>query len=128
MRTNKNVRGMIKRDGKILLIHRFKAGTEYWTVPGGGVEDDETLEEALAREIKEEVGLKIISAEVTAPAVIINKDQFIYNCVVEAGEPHMDGPEAKANNENNRYILTWVPIEEAKTLPALYPEIVKELI
>jgi ADP-ribose pyrophosphatase YjhB (NUDIX family) len=32
--------------GKILLIHRFFQGREYYVIPGGGVEEGETLEEA----------------------------------------------------------------------------------
>ncbi len=49
----------IVRDGKILLVRRsvddFLGG--YYELPGGGVDDGETIEEAAIREIKEETGL-----------------------------------------------------------------------
>ena len=47
-------------DNKILLIKR---GTTvfrgYWALPGGKVEPEETVEEAVIREVKEETGLKV---------------------------------------------------------------------
>jgi 8-oxo-dGTP pyrophosphatase MutT (NUDIX family) len=34
--------------GKILLIHRFFQGREYYVIPGGGVEEGETIEYAIS--------------------------------------------------------------------------------
>lgn len=46
--------------GKILLIRRSKEpGKGQWAVPGGRIEDNETAEECLVREMKEETGLDI---------------------------------------------------------------------
>ena len=54
-----SVRAMLIRDGHILLNeHSGKDGYWYMT-PGGGVEHNETLAEALVREIEEECGLTI---------------------------------------------------------------------
>ena len=51
---------MIIKDGKILLGKR-KGGTGAgeWGFPGGHLENGETCEEALAREIEEEVGVTV---------------------------------------------------------------------
>jgi 8-oxo-dGTP pyrophosphatase MutT (NUDIX family) len=46
-------------DGHVLLV-RFvnpDTGEEFWTTPGGGVDTGETLEEAVRRELREEIGL-----------------------------------------------------------------------
>ena len=40
-----------------MVFHQEKERT-YWTLPGGAVEADETPEEAVIREVKEETGLK----------------------------------------------------------------------
>ena len=47
-------RALILDNNKILLIHRFKDGREYFVLPGGHIEEGESEEEALIREIKEE--------------------------------------------------------------------------
>ncbi len=44
---------------EILLVQHRKGGREYWLVPGGGVEEGETLAQAARREIREELGLEV---------------------------------------------------------------------
>lgn len=43
----------------ILLIHRKKKDKDYWVVPGGGLESNESYEDAAKRELMEELGLSI---------------------------------------------------------------------
>ena len=49
-----SVRGIIIKDGKILMIHSLKY--DYYKLPGGGIEKGESFEEALIREVNEESG------------------------------------------------------------------------
>ena len=56
------VRGIIFRDNKVLLIHSENKNYDY-KFPGGGIENNETYEEALKREILEETGYKSVSIE-----------------------------------------------------------------
>jgi 8-oxo-dGTP diphosphatase len=51
---------VIQKDNAILLVNnRDKNGFERWTLPGGKVEERETLSEAVSREIYEETGYYI---------------------------------------------------------------------
>ncbi|MEH6940095.1 NUDIX hydrolase [Bacillus sp. JJ664] len=43
----------------ILMVHVVKGEKNYWTLPGGGLENDESFEEAVIREVQEEVNLKV---------------------------------------------------------------------
>ena len=52
------VSAILRREDRILLIRQEKGGREYWLLPGGGVNAGESLDEALRRELTEEVGLE----------------------------------------------------------------------
>jgi ADP-ribose pyrophosphatase YjhB (NUDIX family) len=128
MRTNISARGVVKRDGKVLLIHRFKNGDEYWVVPGGGVEEGETVEEALKREMREETSLEMLSCRFLIAVETPKGEQHLYECEMGQGEVKIQGPEVDDESKDNQYILTWVPIEQVKELKILYPEIVKDYL
>ena len=51
-------------EGQVLLLkHRFRAGTG-WGIPGGFLEEGEHPEQALRREMREEVGLELAQVEI----------------------------------------------------------------
>jgi len=55
------VSAAIFRDGRVLIVRRGRPPAHgLYTLPGGGVECGETLEEAVIREVREETGLEIV--------------------------------------------------------------------
>ena len=51
---------LVERDGEVLLLRlNYGPRTGRWALPGGLVENDETLEEAAIRETKEESGFTV---------------------------------------------------------------------
>jgi len=53
------VTGICIEDGQILLLNQDTDGPRSWSLPGGKVEDGETLAQALIREMAEETGLAV---------------------------------------------------------------------
>jgi ADP-ribose pyrophosphatase YjhB (NUDIX family) len=55
---NVGVGGAVVCDGRLLLVRRSsRRGRGNWQVPGGFVEPEETIEEAVVREVAEEAGI-----------------------------------------------------------------------
>lgn len=89
----------VERDGSLLLERRADFGT--WGIPGGALDEDETLEHGIAREVREETGLEAVSIELfgifSDPSRIIEyADGNVYRLLtvafvvgVAAGEPRV---------------------------------------
>ena len=45
-------------DGRLLMVR--KLGTQYWAIPGGHVEEGESVRQALERELQEELGVGLV--------------------------------------------------------------------
>lgn len=53
---------VVVSDCKVLLVQqRKKSAYGLWSYPGGGVEDGETLEDTVVREVSEELGSKLVN-------------------------------------------------------------------
>lgn len=55
-----NVRGIIIKDGKLFAVRHKQpdsTGKNFWCTPGGGLDDGESLEDGIRREILEETGV-----------------------------------------------------------------------
>ncbi|WP_136796212.1 (deoxy)nucleoside triphosphate pyrophosphohydrolase [Desulfosediminicola ganghwensis] len=66
---------IIQVNGSILLARR-KPGEKlagYWEFPGGKVEDGESLQQALEREIREELEVEIMAGEVVTSSIYTYK-------------------------------------------------------
>ena len=57
------VTGIIEHNGQVLVGKKIKKDghflSEKWHIPGGGIEENETDENALIREMQEEAGIKV---------------------------------------------------------------------
>ncbi|MFX0185686.1 MAG: NUDIX domain-containing protein [Candidatus Hodarchaeota archaeon] len=68
--------GILKgKDGKIILIKRIgKIFKGYWAIPGGTVELNETVEEALIREMWEETGVTVTPTDILGVFSAVDRD------------------------------------------------------
>ena len=129
--TEKAARIIILKKRKILLIHRFKENKEYFVLPGGSVENNETPEQAVIREVKEETNLDINLGECLweFEENIEGKLRYGYYFLAKSfkGEPTLGGPEVERQTETNKYIFEWIPLEKIDAL-LIYPFGLKERI
>lgn len=70
-KVRKAVRTFLTQDNKV-IVTKYKTNTnfEYYDIPGGKIEDDETSEQASIREFKEETGIEIVEQEYKGNAII----------------------------------------------------------
>ena len=69
------VSAAIFRDGKVLIVRRARPPAHgLYTLPGGGVELGETLEQAVIREVREETALEIEPIELAGFRQAIARD------------------------------------------------------
>lgn len=124
---NPRVAAIILDKDKILLMYRFRAGEEYYTLLGGSIEEHENLEQALVREIKEESNLEISGLEFLWQLDNRGREDNYFLVKNFSGELKLGEPELSRQNENNKYIPTWVNLTDIKNID-LKPVKIKEKI
>jgi len=121
-----SARAVIISDDKILLIYRIKNGEEYYVTPGGGVEEGESIREALKREIKEETNLDLVTFEKWYEETYKGVQMLYFICQVEGSEVKIIGEELDKEDKNNHYEPRWVNKRDLNKI-TVYPEKIKEL-
>ena len=86
------------RGTHILLVKQGTSGVyEYWNIPGGGREEDETEEQCVIREVREETNLEIKVEHLLIDGPSHRHSQYqqfkTYLCTLVAGEAQSDGIE-----------------------------------
>ena len=75
--------GILIENGKVLLIHRIKDNDEYYVFPGGGIETNETIEQATKRELLEEAGIEVELIEKNPRYILKNESGIQYFSLVK---------------------------------------------
>lgn len=72
----KVIAGVIQKDNKFLIAQRGKKDALYgkWEFPGGKMEEGETEQETLTRELHEEFGIQVEVGEYICSSFFIHKD------------------------------------------------------
>ncbi|MCX6787666.1 MAG: NUDIX domain-containing protein [Candidatus Kaiserbacteria bacterium] len=106
--TRETVRVCIMSLTRILLIRDKWFETPYWKLPGGGIESiDADIIAAAIREIEEEVGMRLVRAEVAVCSTDWRDEQKIYHphfCIARVTEEKLD-MHLKIGDENGRPLM-----------------------
>ena len=116
----KSVTGVVIRDGKVLLArHTYGAGTGKLIVPGGYIQNGESPEHAVVREILEETGITAEPKSVIGVRFNMHDWYIAFRAEYVSGEAHSDGDE---NSE-----VLWLEAEKALVCEDV-PDLSKKLI
>lgn len=126
------VRGLIIDQDEI-LVFKHKEELDYYSFPGGGVEYGETLENALARELKEETNITaIIGKQRFTHELIIKEQTQVYHLIeffylVKNGSDFRETKLETASHGFEVFDMKWINIStKEKILPKfILPSILK---
>ncbi len=126
------VSGLVfSKDGKLLmgLKDPSKGGVyaDLWHLPGGGLDEGESLEDGLYRELQEEVGLDIKGARIvrvesvgagSAEKTLKDGERVLCHMEFNRFEVHLDtnADETKVFPSSDLVELRWFTPEELKTV------------
>lgn len=133
------VAGIVMMNDGVVFMHRKnvirnKDYQEYYTFPGGHLEEGETLEEGVIREIKEEFGInvKVVRKVYELENDRVNMKEYFFLCEYIDGEFGTGDGEEFSNNpeykDSGEYILEIVKRENIPGLILLPLEIKEKFV
>ena len=120
MKTIRVVAALVEREGRYLITQRRETAVLplLWDFPGGRVEENESDEAALAREVDERLGATVevgqLISFVNHPYEKYAVDLYLYECILLSGQFHCRAVKEYAwvtSKEMESYSFT--PVDEA---------------
>ena len=115
-----SAKALIIKDGKMAAIKIRDGGEEWYIMPGGGQEGEETLAEAVCREVSEELGVTVECKDLLFVVEGVHGEAFhrvdlIFSCGYVGEDPL-----AARHSDNNQVGIEWLDISTLNRQP-LYP-------
>jgi 8-oxo-dGTP diphosphatase len=115
------VAGLLVKDGRVLLCHRSPGRRWYpdvWDLAGGHVEEGELPEEALGRELREELDI-VLGPPMGDPVAVLSDPELtltIYLVTNWVGEPVNRVPE-------EHDAIGWFEVDDVRQLRLAHPSL-----
>lgn len=101
-------RGIMIRDGKLLVIKRVRDGQEYYVFPGGHIDEGETARDAAVREVAEETGVETTPIRLLYKYAYDGGLQSYYYCMYKTGDVRIT--DAEEYTDTSRNMGTYEPM------------------
>lgn len=115
-----SAKGLVIKNGRMAAVKLRDETEEWFIMPGGGVDAEELLPQAVEREIAEELGIKVNCGELLFVIEGLHGEKFhrvdmVFECEYagEIADPQLHG-------DTNQVGVEWLDISRLNTLP-LYP-------
>lgn len=111
-------RVIVVRDDRLAVVERVRQGRRYWVLPGGGVEEGETLASAALREAGEELGVCVTigALRVLVHTPLADGGWHRHWCFDASADSDaiavVGGPEVDAAPEDGTYRAVWLRLDE----------------
>ena len=125
-----NLRGIIFKNGQLVVMERWKNDQHFFVFPGGHLEKNETPEDCVKREILEEFGIVIEPVRLLYTYCFNeNEHQGFFLCKWTKGKIHKtDAEEYNGQHDyNGKYSPTTIPLNQIENYNLLPKEIVAQL-
>lgn len=117
------VAGLLAHEGRILMVEQGRGDDRYWLLPGGGVHFGETLADALKRELREELGMRVGVQRLLAIVESISPDpdyaKHVVHLVFEISAPTEDLPEPQESKVLTARFLDELELQSADVRPPI---------
>ena len=116
MKTIEVVAAIIKENNKMFITRRaYGDFANLWEFPGGKIEHGESREDALIREIKEELELEI---NISSFLITVDYDYPSFHLTMHCFICKIVGGELNLNAHNDAKWITFEELDEQKWVPA----------
>ena len=132
MKKRVSSRAIIIEDNKLLTMFRRKVKKdgsvkEYYVIPGGGLEENETLEENVIRELKEEFNVDIEIVKFLSTEEYEDTIANYFLCKLVNGTPKLGGEELERMTSENYYEIRYIDLKDIDNYDINAKDIIKNL-
>lgn len=125
-------RAIIIENGKLLTMFRRKikkdgSVKEYYVIPGGGLEENETLEENVIRELKEEFNIDIAIVKFLGTEEYDDTIANYFLCKIVNGTPKLGGEELERMTKENYYEIRYIDLKNIDSYDINAKDLIKNI-